>query len=424
MKKTTLLLLLFLTLISCDIFRMIFGNAVTLKGTIPPASMSKTSPAGTDSILSINDAVYVMVFYGNHYEIEGIAEGAFSIDAEAGRVLIVAFLDSAYHYIGNLFCGGLQMLPLVGLSDGENTVIDLQDLTQDGYSIIPAHDPLGNEILLGETEITFLKKMGAYYASAVKNIDTDNDGIPDILSQDQIILSSSFEMQGGIFGTDIRTAAPFDSVEKDICYSLRSEGGKNVNPEQAPIRLSGPAGEPYDSIVTWQEYYPGGGDFIASFYHYTENDSHMFSQISSATPFRFGTYTITIGSHSVRTLEYASAGADAFLLIAVPTIRCNAEGRLTSIDVQYRFPDGRPVDPDLLITDISFEFENTEPGDNARMFNIGELYDLKGAREGMDFHSVSVFPARDITGLFRINVRYTDLLGNGYSAVWYNEAGQ
>lgn len=178
MKKTIFLLLLVLSLAGCDVFRAIFGCAVTIKGTIPPAPVSKAAVAGTEDILSLNDAGYVMVFYGNHYEIADIVDGAFSIGAAPGRVLIVAFLDSAHHYIGNLFCGGLQMLPLVGLSDGESTVIDLQDLTQDGYCIIPAHDPLGNEILLGETEIAFLKKMGAYYNSAVKNIDTDNNGIP------------------------------------------------------------------------------------------------------------------------------------------------------------------------------------------------------------------------------------------------------
>lgn len=424
MKKPIFLLLLVLSFVGCDVFRTIFGNAVTIKGTIPPTSMNKTLSAGTEDTLSINEAEYVMVFYGNHYEIADIVDGAFSIGAAPGRVLIVAFLDSGYHYIGNLFCGGLQMLPLVGLSDGESTVIDLQDLTQDGYCIIPAHNPLGNEILLGETEIAFLKKMGAYYVSVAKNIDTDNNDIPDILSQDQIILSSGFEMQGGVFGTDIRTAAPFDSAGKNIGYFLRSEGGKNVSPEQADIRLSGPAGDPYDSIVTWQQDYLGGGDFIASFYHFTENNTHLFSEISSPTPFRFGTYTMTIGSRPGRTLEYANAGVEAFLLNAIPTISCNAEGRLSSIDVQYRLPDGSPVDPDLLITDISFEFENTEPGDNARMFNIGEIYDLKDAREGMDFRSVDVSPARDITGLFRINVRYTDLLGNGYNSVWYQQVDQ
>lgn len=150
----------------------------------------------------------------------------------------------------------------------------------------------------------------------------------------------------------------------------------------------------------------------------------MFSEISSPTPFRFGTYTMTIGGRPGRTLEYANTGVETFLLIAIPTIHRNTDGRLSSIDVQYRLPDGSPVDPDLLITDISFEFENAEPGDDARMFNIGEIYDLKDAREGMDFRSVDVSPARDISGLFQINVRYTDLLGNGYSSVWYNEAGQ
>jgi len=55
--------------------------------------------------------------------------------------------------------------------NGENTSIDLADLTLVGNSIIPSHDPFGNEIIISEAEITRLKEIDGFFESLAKNID-------------------------------------------------------------------------------------------------------------------------------------------------------------------------------------------------------------------------------------------------------------
>jgi hypothetical protein len=62
-------------------------------------------------------------------------------------------------YIGCLCSGGLNLLLLVGPKDGDHTIIDLS-----------------------EEEIDRYKELGSYYESLSKNMDADNDGIPDILN--------------------------------------------------------------------------------------------------------------------------------------------------------------------------------------------------------------------------------------------------
>jgi len=51
------------------------------------------------------------------------------------------------------------MLPLGDLKDGESTTIDLQSLTLDSTSVVPSHNPIGDEINITEAEVTRLKEL-------------------------------------------------------------------------------------------------------------------------------------------------------------------------------------------------------------------------------------------------------------------------
>jgi hypothetical protein len=304
-----------------------------------------------------------------------------------------------------------------------NIVIDLGDLSLEEYAVIPAHDPFGNEIVLGENEIAFLQQLGRYYAAIAANIDSDHDSIPDILNEEQILLSGQFFLQGGLYGRPGRTALVFDNSASDIRYSLRAEGGRNISPQQEDIRLSGPLEDPYEEITTWQQLYLSGGDFIAGFKIETSNDTHMFAGLSSPAPFKMGTYLLTVGNQPGRSLEYSGEGVLPYLIIPVPTIHTNNEGKLSSVSLTYRFADGSDADPGLLFNDLSLQFDGTngDPGEGGRMFTIGHLFDE--SMRDVDFYTIPVSPPRDINGLLRVSVCCTDLLGNGYEFTWFNEIG-
>ncbi|MFA7629980.1 MAG: hypothetical protein WCY99_04955, partial [Candidatus Neomarinimicrobiota bacterium] len=366
---------------------------------------------------------HVLLFGGNEYTLGNIQNGSFSISTPAGGAVVLAFLDSAYNYIGNLFCGGLNVLPLVGLSDGINTQIDLGDLSLNEYAVIPAHDPFGNEIILGNKETAFLQQLGRYYASIAANIDSDHDSIPDILSEKHILLSGQFFLRSGFYGTDLRSALVFNNTAADLRYSLRAEGGRNISPEQEDILLSGPREDPYAQITTWHQLYLDGGDFIACFKIEIPNDTHMFAGTSSPAPFKMGTYLLSVGNQPGRSLEYSNEGVLPYLIIPVPTIHTNNEGNLSSVSLTYRFPDGTEADPGLLFNDLSLQFDgsNGDQEEGGRMFTIGNLFDE--SMRDIDFYEISVSPPRDISGLLRVSTCCTDLLGNSYEFTWFKEIG-
>lgn len=421
-KKAAFIIILLssaLMLTQCDLLRIITETKVRIRGSIPPVSLAKTA-LHTEDPEGLEAARYVLLFEGNEYTLGDIQNGVFSISRPAGTAVVLAFLDSAYNYIGNLFCGGLNVLPLVGHSDGMNIVIDLGDLNLDEYAVIPAHDPLGNEIILGDREIAFYQQLGRYYAAIAANIDSDQDSIPDILNEKHILLSGQFTMRGGLYGTSARTAQIFDNSALDIRYSLRAEGGRNISPEQENIRLSGPLEDPYAEITTWQELYLDGGDFIASFKIEAPNDSHMFVNTSSPAPFKMGTYRLSVGTQPDRHLKYSSEGVLPYLIIPVPTLHTNAEGELSSVSLTYRFPDGTEADPGLLFKDLSLQFDGLYgDGEGGRMFNICNLYDE--SMRDVDFYEISIRPPRDIFGLLRVSVGCSDLLGNTYEYIWFKE---
>ncbi len=416
MKKYLLLFIAVFLLIHCGVFEFLTRQYVTISGRIPPPYLDKRGAASPGDALTLSDAQKVLAFYGNHYSLSEIRNGSFSIGTPAGWATALAFLDSGNAFIGNLFCGGLNMLPLVGLIDGGQTAIDLSNLTLDGCSVIPEHDPLGNEIILDDEVLECLRITGAYFASLAANIDSDGDGIPDILNEKQVILTSRFVLEGGLYGTDTSDAVLYDSSRYRLGYSLRAEGGRNVAPDQGDIRLSGPQEDPYAQIDVWQQLYLAGGDFIASFKVGGYEDSSLSEGISSPYPFRFGTYTLTVGNLPGRTLYYSNMGVEPYLALAVPTLRTDADGKLTSIGLEYRLPDGTPVDPVQLLTDITFQFDSHE----GRLFQLGELYDLTDAPSEVDFSEISVRPSRNIDGLCRVTVGYIDLVGNEYNVIWFD----
>ena len=210
MKNLFLVFALAMLLVSCNKDHENNQGGIVIKGKI--LSGSKSTNSGSDNTLTLADAKKVLVFSNKYYELYDIVDGAFSVGGEPGTGIALIFLDANNRYIGNLSAQELNMLPLGSLTNGENTSIDLSTLTMVGTSVIPAHDPFGNEIVITEAEINSLKVLGGYYASIAKNIDADNDGIPDVLSKKQLVVYSKYARFSGKWGLNQTTPVLSDDA--------------------------------------------------------------------------------------------------------------------------------------------------------------------------------------------------------------------
>ncbi|HEY6914621.1 MAG TPA: hypothetical protein VI413_08095, partial [Paludibacter sp.] len=137
LKKYVFLLAIGFLFAGCD---GLFNNTrkIEIKGRIAKSDNVSAMKVKTESAYTLADAKKALIFYGNEYNLVEISSnGSFSGKAPVGSATVVAFLTADNQFIGNLFAGGMNVLPLVGLADDLST-IDLSTLTLDGTRVIPA----------------------------------------------------------------------------------------------------------------------------------------------------------------------------------------------------------------------------------------------------------------------------------------------
>lgn len=409
MKNLILFFAILIAIASCSKdLESVSNSGIVIKGTIEQVQ-NKSTEVNSENPLSLSDAAKVLVFSNNYYQLYDIVDGAFSVTGELGTGVALIFLDENYKYIGNLTSQGLNMLPLGSLTDGENTSINLSTLTLVDNSVIPSHDPFGNEIVISSAEISSLKAIGGYYASIAKNIDTDNDSIPDVLSNKQLVVYSIFARYSGKWGLNESNPIPSDSSHAYINYSVAIEGGSGLTFSNGNITLSGPDDDPYNDISTWgYKLNSDTGGFISSF-NRQANAPLDAPWGTSFLPFKMGTYTLTLDGTNRHTLDYSNIDVQFNLVIINPTLHTNSEGKLTSLTFEYKLPDGTIVNPASILTDVMVQF-----CDNSmhQFFNSSNLTSSTG------FSVIDFNPAIDIASLYQIDIWYSDLLGNKYDIIW------
>ncbi|MFA5973758.1 MAG: hypothetical protein WC780_15510 [Lentimicrobiaceae bacterium] len=415
MKPLVLMIALAMLIVGCkkDNNPNSNNNGIVIKGSVPNAKhIGANSQA--DNGLSISDAKKVLVFSKYYYKLYDIIDGNFSVSGQIGTGVALIFLDANNKYIGNLAAHGLNMLPLGSLSNGENTVIDLSTLTLDGNSVIPSHDPLGNEIQISEAEISRLKAIDSYYEAIAKNIDVDNDGNPDVLTNKQLVIYTMFGINGGHWGTDNSVPVPTDNAHYYVNCMLEFDGGSALTFNEGNISLSGPVEEPYSDIKLWgyMKAPQCGGDraFISSFCRETRAPEDA-PWGSSFLPFKKGTYTLTLDGNRNYTLSYSSVDMEYNLVIVSPTLHTNSEGKLTSITFEYKLPDGTTINPASVLTNVMVQLNNNE----GVQFYVNDkkiLTSLTG------FNELKLDTPLDISSMHHIDLWYDDLLGNQYDIIW------
>jgi hypothetical protein len=386
------------------------GNIeIAIKGVI---GTTKSSNSG--NALSLADAKKVLVFSKYYYSLTNIVNGAFSVSGQVGTGVALIFLDADNHYIGNLSSRGLNVLPLGNLKEGNNTSIDLSTLTMVDNYVIPAHDPFGNEINITEAEISCLQKLGGYYESIAKNIDADNDGIPDVLTNSQLVLCTEYGIYGGHWGLNNTFPVISDSTHYYVNYGIEFGGGSALTFSNGNITLAGPDNSPYSDIIKWGYMMAPqcGADrgFIASFNRQT-NAPKDAPWGSTFLPFKDGTYTLTLDGEKSYTLNYSCVDVRFNLVIVVPTLYTNSDGKLTSVNFEYKLPKGTPINPASILNNVMIQLYDK---------NMAVFYGNYGKKLNAEtsFDVLTTDTPVDISQLYGINIEYDDLLGNHYSIVW------
>jgi len=380
---------------------------IVIKGSIS-GSNQKSAGLKSANILSLSDAKKVLVFNSTGYNLFNIKNGIFTAYALSGTATAIAFLDADNKYIGYLCSGGLNVLPLVSLKDGDNTIIDLSNLTLDGTSVIPVNNPIGNEIILSEEEIARYMELGSYYESLSINIDADNDGIPDLLSKKNFNISTIFDIYCGSWGLNNTLPQVNDTSSFFINYTIRIAGGISLIPTNTNIDLTGPEDSPYSDIVQ-EGYSPAPDGFISAFIRQSPPPiGYPYSSVS--LPFKEGKYTITLDAKNY-TLNYSNINAKYFLILAIPTIHTNDQNEIVSVSVEYRDMDNALVKAENFV----YQTQVTLRGIQTILCQIGALWENPEAKTNTEIYNFVLPNPVSLSELHSMSVMYVDLIGNSYN---------
>ena len=391
------------------------GARITIKGAItvsrpaqPPAARGIGGP-------TLNDAAKVLVFstgtglHPLYHAFVDIVDGSFSVEALPGTAAALIFLTADYQYIGHLRASDLSLLPLGELADGDQTVIDLESLTLEGTHVLPSHDPVGDEIIIGDAALLSLREVDAYYESLSRNMDTDDDGVIDFLDQDGIFVSSIFGLYVGQWGVDSTPPSEFDDTNYYLNYTMSVQGDINVVPSRPVFVLSGPLDAPYADIEMFGAALDPGGNlgFSASFVR--ETVAPPGSPYGSAfLPFARGVYSLAFDDSEVRTFEFSNTDAYFGLIIVAPTLTTDGNGQATAFSLEYQLIDGQTVNPASVLGGVRVQLSNSTV----------EVAMTPWLTAETGFYDFTFSAPVDLSEVNVIGVWYEDMLGNSYVSVW------
>jgi hypothetical protein len=412
MKSTTTILLLTISflLLSCSKDDSTNNQGVIIKGTISAGGSRKSADiTASNTGYDLSDAKKILVFNSSGgYELFNIEDNSFAVRAMQGTATALVFLGIDNSFIGCLQAGGLNVLPLVSLKDGENTVIDLSQLTLEGTNVIPANNPIGNEINLNQSEIERFRQFGSFFESLAQNIDTDGDGKPDLIDRKALYVSTIYDIYCGQWGLNNTPPEIIDTSRLLVNYKLRIWGEKNITPVNSEVTLSGPEGTPYNDIV--KSYYTNAPDGFIIFFERPVNAPPGYPFGSVFLPFGNGRYKVFLDNKAYPLL-YSKVDAKYFFILSLPTIHTNDNNEITSISVKYMDFNGNTINPENFIYQTMVQLNN---GGN-QLEQIGTLWESPGAKTNNElFNFVSTRKIK-ISELTNINVCYLDLLGNSYN---------
>jgi len=398
---------------SCNDDKPFFIKKVKIKGKINKAkSASGLETRSTDNPFTLADATNILIFYGRDYEIVNIkSDGTFTARAPYGTATALAFLTEDNKFIGNFFSGSLNFLPLVSNS-GDLSDIDLDELTLDGYKVVPVNDPVQNQISLSENEISYMQELGSYYEALSRNLDMDGDGNLDFLQHGKIDITFGIGAPGGKWGLNTTQTPEIEPLEEsEIGLSIFIEGpvewlSSNDNSLPSNAWLTGPADDPQGGLNIEGDGYSNNNNFKVSF-----EASHGEEVLSFPT----GIYTLHIDNKEFE-FHCSFIRSSNYRVIPVPTLITNAQNQVTEIRFTYQFLDGTQVEPRIFMASgIDFNICDHQGGFLLQVLTSN----YSSIDNNYDYYNVQLEEPVDYSSIGSIGFKYIDIFGNSVGNGWH-----
>jgi hypothetical protein len=203
----------------------------------------------------------------------------------------------------------------------------------------------------------------------------------------------------------LNTAPKMSDIDyNSFSYHMELDGGEGFSKPNS-IVVTGPAENPYNDISTFFINANGSGGFISG-----------ISRTGGL--FKKGTYSINIDGYNC-TMIYSNMDASLNQLFVLPTLHTNSEGKVVSISLDYKLPDGSSIDPINFLSDVMIQF--TDEAQLQYFHSPWISNENTGIHKGEHVEGVfSYTPSEpiDISHLTTITIPYNDLLGNTYFINW------
>lgn len=259
-----------------------------------------------------------------------------------------------------------------------------------------------------------LKETGGFFEDLATNMDSDRDGIPDILSDRQLLLISCFEPHPphGRWGLPDRPAKPYDTTDLFISTSLNISGKATMLDSLGyeHVRLTGPVGNPYPNILGQVNYTEGMSGFDVTF---SRNNPYGFTKEG----FERGIYLFSLNGQTEYTVHYSNTNARLYLVFGTPTLTVDEVGMVTSVDLEWKTFEGKPIDPARLINNLGIAFfqEGLSTPDQKAYVQWGTIDAVQPwMREVKDFNRVDALRPVKYSDVTQVTIGYVDILGNKY----------
>jgi len=397
-------------IISCNKDNSTEVKGIIIKGTLSASGLKKSTNLKTaNTSYTLADTKKIMVFNSSGgYELFNIEDSSFVARAMQGTAAALVFLGADNNYIGCLQAGGLNVLPLVSLKDGDNTVIDLNNLSLDGTNVIPSNNPIGNEIILNPEEIERYQQFGAFFKNLSQNIDADGDGKADLIDNKALYVSTIYDIYCGMWGLNNTDPQIIDTSLLFVNYTLRIWGEKSIIPVNPEVSLSGPEGSPYNDIE--KSYYTVAPDGFIIFFHRPTAAPSGYPFGSAFLPFGDGKYNLNLDNKTY-SLLYSKVDAKYYFVLALPTVHTNDNNEITSISIEYKDMRGETINPENFVYQTMVQLNNG----GSQLEEIGGLWENPEAKTNTELYNFVSSNKINESELTVINVCYLDLVGNSYN---------
>lgn len=310
-----------------NILDKLFNFLMPQAYALSPGDVTKVIVIGENQVMACS----------NKYYVAPVSNGTFTVKVDANAPVGIIFSNDANQFLGYLTLGdGLDSLPL-NMLDDSTAVVDLQTLASTGSVVEPGHNPIGNEIILTNTEKDSIKEISGMFGNIVRNPDVDGDGLVDIMANRSYYPYVAFNVNAGSFGASLTPVVSNPVNISDYCMQL-SIKDKVMTSTPSAATLTGPAGS---GITNQPVLQIGTYDLTGPCNQNPENTHGWGMNLAGfgSVPIS-GIYTVNFDAQTLSLNIPDLTDAKSTLILPVPTVVLNADGTINKITWAWQTPDG------------------------------------------------------------------------------------